>query len=94
MFWLIRISIERIRQIFSVLQPEVVLTQEQYQEKLAQTGYAGKVFLEAEAKKPVNTEKLAQIPESDTGHGSTLQYLYFGFNGHTKGSADLPSLGH
>ena len=75
--------LERIRQIFSVLQPEVVLTQEQYQEKLAQTGYAGKVFLEAEAKKPVNTEKLAQI-RSQTLDTDPLYSIF------TSGSTGIP----
>ena len=75
--------LERICQIFSVLQPEVVLTQEQYQEKLAQTGYAGKVFLEAEAKKPVNTEKLAQI-RSQTLDTDPLYSIF------TSGSTGIP----
>lgn len=75
--------LERIRQIFSVLQPEVVLTQEQYQEKLAQTGYTGKVFLEAEAKKPVNTEKLAQI-RSQTLDTDPLYSIF------TSGSTGIP----
>ena len=75
--------LERIRLFYSVLQPEVVLTQEQYQEKLAQTGYTGKVFLEAEAKKPVNTEKLAQI-RSQTLDTDPLYSIF------TSGSTGIP----
>lgn len=53
--------LERIRQIFGVLEPEVVLTHAEHQEKLKETGYQGKVFEAGEIPCSVEEMTLEQI---------------------------------
>ena len=52
---------ERIAQILGVLEPELVITKNEYKEKLAETGYAGTVVEESELSAEIDNELLASI---------------------------------